>query len=210
MKNIIIVFVFLILTSLAAYGAEDIRFNSYYEGDEVIKVSFIRVLNFSVEPDEDRNEIDQGIVFEHQLKRGDGYGISAELFLSGTNDASPAEPGFNLGVLFLTTTHDEIQIQNDVSSYSFYLEGIARASYIVHPNLSINTSLRGGIGLSTFDFEEVKNDTLSGAAEMRFTFGVEIFQAFEIGVTGGSYLWGYPSETIGYGSFVATEASMIF
>lgn len=190
----------------AERNIEEPKLTDAYEGHEHLKISLIRIFAFSVEPDEDRNEVDLGIEFEHQVRTGDGYGISLELFLEGSK-----EDGYrNAGFLFLTTSHKESQTHEDVSSYSFYIEGVLGGTEQLNKILGINLSVCGGVGIASFDFEGEQNDSTSGAVEIRASVGLEFFRQLELGLNGGAYLWGYPSETVGYGSFIGAQASLIF
>lgn len=163
-----------------------------------------------MEPDEDLDEINQGIEFNHQIDTGDGYGISVEVVLSDSHDMRIYGPGFNLGFLFLSTSHKETQTREDVHSHSGYLEGILHGSTTINDALALSLSLAGGLGLSSIDFPDEHNDSTSGAAEIRVGADLQFFQRLEIGITAGSYLWGYPSETVGYGSFFGTRLSFLF
>lgn len=190
--------------SVSQHNEADLK-RSYGEKNH-LKLSFIHIFHLSVKPDEDRNEIDMGIEFEHQVQSGDGYGISVELPYDGSN-----ENGYtNCGFLFLTTSHKETQTHEDVYSHSCYFEWNAGGTSSLNDELGVNFSISGGVGLAVFDFNDEQNDSTSGAAEVRASVGIELFQRLEFGLIGGTYLWGYPSETVGYGSFFGARASVIF
>ena len=49
-----------------------------------------------------------------------------------------------------------------------------------------------------------------GASEVGFQVGVKLLNKFKASIGGTFYLWGYPTETIGSGVFVATEIGIEF
>jgi hypothetical protein len=211
MKYIAFSLIFLLVSVVHSFADVDSLWNPFLKGDRHVRLSIMRILNFSVEPDEDRNEIDNGIEFEHQLESGNGYGLGIELFMVDSEDGSWDDiAGINMGLLYLTTTHEENQSRESVGTHSIYFEGILRASQTLISNLTIHEGLYGGLGFVTLDFRDDLNDSTSAAAEVRARLGVEFFNHIEVAICGGSYLWGYPSETVGYGSFFSVEASLIF
>jgi hypothetical protein len=72
------------------------------------------------------------------------------------------------------------------------------------------TQLGVGLGGAVFDFKGGLEDEGGAAAEIRVRLGVTLFEHVEVAGSGGLFIFGYPTETMGQGGFFTLEAGVRF
>ena len=155
--------------------------------------------------DEDEDEPGLGIEFKADLKRGSGWGARVGISSTGEN------PGnfIDVGLLYFKTQHDEKTTDSSVRTEAVYLEALLvgmRGSGPARFTLALGLGV-GGVG---FNFDRTFDNTKAAAGEMRVELGVELWERLKLQAGGGGFLWGYPTETVGYGGFATLSIGMVF
>ena len=164
-------------------------------------VSGFWVPAFKVNPDEDEREPSQGIEFDADLDTGQGW--AARVGFSGDETKS------GLGLLYMTTRHRESVTRRHARTHSGYLELLLRTPESRGP-LDANFAVGIGVGGAAFDFDGGFDDSGGAAVMIRGEMGLTLFRQFDLTVGGGGFLWGYPTETIGYGGFFTIGGTVHF
>jgi len=164
-------------------------------------------LNFSgfyiplmgISEDVDGSEPGGGIEFDADLNTGHGYGVRAGL--------ESDEGKFGIGLLYITSEHQERWLDSDVTTHSGYLDLYGRR-YISDTIFLEADFAAGG---AVFDFKEnVYDDTGGGALLARGSLGWSATDNIDLHIGGGGFMWGWPGETVGKGGFFTTGVSVRF
>ena len=158
--------------------------------DSKLEVSGFWIPVMSVSADEDRGETDNGIEFEADLESGTGFG--ARFGVGETH---------GLGLLYLTTHHDERDVDTSARTHAAYLEYLLRLIESKSDPIHAHVSVAAGVGGAAFDFDRALDDTGGAAGQLRVEAGVGS-ESVRLTLGAGGFLWGYPGETIGTGGFL--------
>ena len=155
--------------------------------------------------DEDEDEPGLGIEFKADLKRGSGWGGRVGISRSGENPNN----FIDVGLLYFKTQHDEKTTDSSVRTEAVYLESLlvqTRGSGPARFTMALGLGV-GGVG---FNFSRTFDNTKAAAVETRLEFGVELWERLKLQAGGGAFLWGYPTETVGYGGFATVSIGLLF
>ena len=147
-----------------------------------------------IEPD-----LDDEPMPEPDLDTGSGLGL--RLSMQGRNQG--------VGLLYVTTWHDKRATGTSAQTHSLYADFMARERiYGGTPRTYL--AFDGGLGLAWLDFDGPFDESVTGAIQLRGMLEMELGRSF--GLQGGiaGFLWGYPGETVAYGSYIFLGAELIF
>ncbi len=155
--------------------------------------------------DKDKSEPNLGVEFDADLKAGSGWGgrIGIRSYESGSNSV------VDIGLLYLTTQHDEKFTDSHVRTDAVYIEMLFVGTSNNGP-VRFTGSAGFGVGGAGFNFSQTFDDTRALAGEVRTEIGAELWKHLELQLGGGGFLWGYPTETVGYGGFVTVSCGLRF
>jgi hypothetical protein len=167
--------------------------------DQHVELTALWLPAVKIEADTDRGSVLQ---FDANLDTGDGWGASFRMLGDGIAA---------FGLLYMTSEHRVRSVPlTNVDTYSAYAE------LVLHTRIdwgwgALRPILAGGVGGAVFDFHGGAYDDTGGAAmEGRGLLSLELGKHFVISAGGGAFFWGYPSETLGDGSFAIVEAGIRF
>ena len=109
----------------------------------------------------------------------------------------------------MTTRHDEKSTNARVRTDAAYLEFLFVGTSKSGP-ARLTAALGLGVGGVGFNFSRTFENTKALAGEMRVEIGVELWERLKLLAGGGGFLWGYPTETVGYGGFGTLSIGMVF
>lgn len=173
-----------------------------------LTVFYIPVMGMKA--DEDENEPNLGIEFDADLKAGSGWGGRI-----GTADLGINYYGkdpfaiLDIGLLYLTTQHDEKSTSSHVRTDAVYLEFLLVGVSDSGP-AQWTSSFGLGVGGAGLNFSRTFDDTKALAGEVRAEIGLEFWNHLKLQAGMGAFVWGYPTETIGYGGFATFSAGVLF
>lgn len=153
----------------------------------------------AISPDEDSTESDGGREFDADLDTGDGWGVR----VNGGSD------GGGLGLLYMTTSHEERESDSRVRTHSAYLEYLTRLVESGGDGIGFHIGVAAGVGGAAFDFNEAFDDTGGAAGLARIEVGAGT-NRLRLTLGGGGFIWGYPGETIGSGAFATIGLTLRF
>lgn len=145
----------------------------------------------SVIADEDPNEPGGDVHFDADLRTGDGWAARIGLH----------EQGSGFGLLYMTTLHSEKSASTTARTHAAYLEFRLSTDRDQEAPFFFG-SLAAGAGAAIFEFSDGYDDTGAAAGMSRLEVGFVPVDRLSVIVSGGGFLWGYPTETIGYGAFL--------
>lgn len=154
--------------------------------------------------DEDENEPDLGRWYKADLD--DGYGWGARVGYGRRSGWVRS----SLGVLYQTSLHKERDYETSARAHAAYLELLLDGAFPRDSEVKFVAGAGFGVGGAVIDFHHYFDDTGGAAIEGRLILGVEIGSVLEAGASGALFLWGYPGETMGYGSFVTLGGGLRF
>ncbi|MFN0058749.1 MAG: hypothetical protein ACKVX7_09870 [Planctomycetota bacterium] len=155
---------------------------------------------FKVSGDRDDEVPGPAGVFRADLDAG--YGWAARMGF-GSSDA-------NIGLLYLTSHHDERETGARARTHSVYVEFWRGTDREVSADVDLFAGIGLGVGGALFDFSRTFDDSGAAAVEGRVAGGLRVSEHFRLEVGGGLFLWGYPGETIGTGGFFTLGGSVVF
>ena len=170
-------------------------------GDQNWAVTTLWIPGLAVRADEDESEPGSGLEFEADLDSGEGNAIHLQHF-SGDGTA--------IGFTYLTTEHTERDTDTHARTHSATIDFSVNAALHVDGPFVPFVEAGGGLGVAGIDFNGPIDDTFGGAAAGRAHVGVRMFDALDVIVGGGVFLWGYPGETIGRGAYWSVGATLRF
>jgi hypothetical protein len=179
--------------------------SGYCAAQSNYRISAVYSPYFDAKADIDPDELNGGVKFNHNLESGHGGGLK----LSFVNN--DYYKGISvLSVAYYLGMQKELENEMDVRSHSVYLEAGPEFNLNLSNNIKPFAAFLLGAGLVKFDFQSNESQEWGGASEVGFQVGVKLLNKFKASIGGTFYLWGYPTETIGSGVFVATEIGIEF
>lgn len=175
---------------------------SHADNRSRISINALPFVNATADIDPD--EFNGGILFNHELENGKGFGLRISTIENHSSETDV------FSVAYYQSYMNDKANSGRVRSHSMYLEGAREYNVRLQSNLKTFGALLIGAGLTKFNFRHNQSKEWAGAAETGFQLGVKI--ADHIIVSGGAtyYLWGYPTETIGYGFLIGSEIGVEF
>jgi hypothetical protein len=167
-------------------------------------VSVVYIPYLDAVADIDPRELDGGVLFDHSLNVGEATGIKLSRAYEQHKSADVLSIAYYLG------RQTEKGIDSDVRSHTVYFEYAAERYETIHPEIHAFGSMFIGSGLVNFDFRNNQSHEWGGAAEIGLRLGLKLSQRVKAGLSTALYLWGYPGETIGHGSYLSTEIGFLF
>lgn len=156
----------------------------------------------SIEADTDEAEPGLGIEFDADVKTGRGWGGWAGF-------ANYDETGgMGLGLMYTNTRHMERTYDAPVDVHAAYLEVMGMARF-GDDDFALYGEAGIGIGGVVVDFTKHFDDEGGLAGSFRLGVGLEVLH-LHVGISGGVYTFGYPTETIAKGAYAMVEAGFYF
>ena len=164
--------------------------------DRSLFVESFYIPSFSVWPDKDSDEVNDGIEFNADLSSG--YGIAVKIGI-GTEQE-------NLGFVYITTDHNETITHNSSRMYGYFLEAG------IHQQINNFLFIEGAIGIGGIHFDlPSRFDNSDGLAGMlRLNIGVSLFDHLRLNAGAGFMRWGHPGETYANSGFSMLGAAFLF
>lgn len=135
-----------------------------------------------------------------------GWGAGA---LFSFNRPDRGDPNITFGILYLVSMHDADKAGTTARIHQVYAEVMGNwklsdtpSPWFAHAAL--------GVGGLVVDFGGNVDDTGGAAMEGRLLVGMQASRTVEIRAGGGAYLWGYPTNFAGYGTFPMAEVVILF
>ncbi len=170
-------------------------------GDEHWAVTTLWVPGLIVRADKDEFESGSGLEFDADLDSGEGNAIHLQYFQGD---------GRAIGFTYLTTEHTERDTNSHARTHSGTIDFSVNAALEVDGPFVPFVEAGGGVGVAGIDFNGPIDDSFGAAGAARAHVGVRLFDAIEVIVGGGVFLWGYPGETIGRGAYWSVGATVRF
>jgi len=146
--------------------------------------------------DQDPHEPGHGIELEGDLGIGDGYGVAAGVYGGDTG----------LGLLYLTSTHTELDTDEEARFHAAFVEARVRSEESF--GWARGTMTLGlGLGAGGLEYAGPFEDSVGTALEGRLLLGLQI-GPLGIDLGGGGFSWGVPGETIGNGAYLAAGLTL--
>lgn len=153
---------------------------------------------FSIRPPKDK-----AIFYKNQItsdiKNGFGYGIYLGLDIIDKFDSETFNIGF--GFIFQETKHDSDLDLYHLTTDSLLFEINLYHTFYRSDKLDIIQQFGVGGGGVLFNYEKNREDFYSGMGSFRYLINFEFNNRWDADIGGGLFLWGQPSETLGYGGF---------
>jgi hypothetical protein len=180
-------------------------FSSLSFAQEELSISALYFPYYNVQADIDPDELNGGQQFHHDLEQGEGAGFRIGLLQKGFQSKVP------VSLSYYRVKQREIETKDAVVSQALYLEVLPETE-LGSPDESIHSFGRiiAGIGVVKFDFVKNKSHEWGAASEIGGQVGLRIGKFLNVAVGVGYFLWGYPSETIGEGSYFNGEVNIVF
>ncbi len=158
----------------------------------------------SVEADLDEFELRGGREFDAELDTGDGLWLAARL-----EDVDEEGTTFAVEPFYATTSHSDAFTGANVDTHllgAMASIGVRSGgeSFAISPRIGI------GVGAAVFDFDSFVQDSGGALGIVRATFGIEVARVAVGEVALGAFLWGWPTETVGYGGFISLGGGVQF
>ncbi len=170
-------------------------------------IGFLLVPVVHLEPEFDPDDRAPVPGVDADLENGQGWGVQVRGITGGA--------GFQ--GTFITAEHDDRVSTARADSYmgmaSFIFEWGVDPETInekVTPPVALLYSAGIGAGFGGVDFDSLYSDSFGAATQMQMGLRLRFWQRLDLGIQGGAFLWGYPSNTLGYGSYAALELALHF
>lgn len=153
---------------------------------------------FSIRPPKDK-----AIFYKNQLttdiKNGYGYGLYLGLDIVDKFDSETFSFGF--GFILQETKHDSDLNLYQLKTNSLLFEVNLFHTFYRSEKLDIIQQFGIGGGGVLFNYDKDREDFYSGMGSFRYIMNFEFYGRWCADIGGGLFLWGQPSETLGYGGF---------
>jgi len=186
---------------------EELLFSEVIEEEEAkpgfppLSISLFWMPVVSAKTRQDEKELVVGSRVEADLENGMGWGVSVH-FQPAEYEGKSAFSGTRLGILLMSALHEEESAGTHARTYSLYFEvshfwtnATRRSEWFAYGGFAL------GAGFVLIDFGDTFDDTGGSSAEARLVAGA-MWNGVSLEVSGGFFYWGYPSETVGDGSFL--------
>jgi len=159
-----------------------------------------------IDQDLDKHERRDDRHFDENIQQGQGFGIRLSV-----GHRKPLWRGFDadIGLLYLYGEHRTTTSHRGVYSHSGFAELLGG---LVLGDRDLSFSLKGGVGLGgvVLDFKGGFKDSGGAAALTRALIGINLGGRVDLAGSVGYMIFGYPTETIGDGSFISLELGFRF
>jgi hypothetical protein len=133
------------------------------------------------------------------IKNGFGYGLYLGLDIVDKFDSETFNMGF--GLILQETKHDSDLDLYHLTTDSLLFEVNLYHTFYRSEKLDIIQQFGIGGGGVLFDYDKNREDFYSGMGSFRYLINFEFYSRWDANLGGGLFLWGQPSETLGYGGF---------
>jgi hypothetical protein len=167
----------------ATFHLDELHFSAF-----AVPVAFVEV------------DEDDPAIAEPELDTGFGWGARI-----GVGDLDQS-----VGLMYVTTSHDEDLTGRSVDTHAAYLDFMARTKIWGDRGVGAWFGADAGIGLATIPFALPTDDLVGLAAQLRGTLDLQLSRSFAIDLGFGGFAWGYFGDTQAFGSLVTVGGKLSF